>query len=108
MDLLRASPLPNTAKIGITKRKRTGIPPIKFPTKISGLFSLTAVSPTANSGVEVSIPRTKKEKANEETLNFLANLSVDATILPAPYQIMTKEPRKTRSWRMGIQLVYRS
>jgi hypothetical protein len=42
---------------------------------------------TAVSGIEVNIPSTKNEIANEEILNFLDIVSTDLIINPAPAQI---------------------
>lgn len=84
-------PFPNIAKIGMIKRKITGTPPRRFPTNISGLLSAIAVSPTANSGDDVRIPRIINETAKVESLNFRENLSVEETIRPAPIHIKINE-----------------
>ncbi len=86
-------PFPKMARTGIIRRKITTIPPIKFPTNISGLCSDTAVSPTANSGMEVRIPRIKKERANEESLSFLEMISTEDIISPEPNHIVINETK---------------
>jgi len=73
------------------KRKITTVPPRRVPTKTSGLSSRIALILTAVSGIEVSKPKTKKDKANEEILNCLAILSTDLMIRLAPNQIVMKE-----------------
>ena len=67
------------------------MPPIKLPTNISGLCSETAVSPTANSGVEVKSPKIINETAKDERPSFLENLSTDETTSPAPSHMNIKE-----------------
>lgn len=86
-------PLPKMAKRGIIRIKRTICPPIKLPTKISGVFLNIESIPTANSGIEVKKPKTKKDKENEETRKRWANLPTEETINPEPNQIKIKDKK---------------
>ncbi len=73
-------------------------PPIKFPTKISGVPFATAWRPTENSGVEVRSPKSKKDTAKDESLSFSENLLVEETINPDPIQI--KKNANTKSAKL--------
>lgn len=68
------------ASRGIIKSKITKDPPIKLPTKISGLLSKIELIPTDISVVEVKIPKIKKETKKDETLMVLEKLSVPCVI----------------------------
>ena len=83
-------PLPNTANNGIIRKNITMIPPIKLPTKISGLPSDNAANERLISGMEVNIPSKKNEIANEETFSLREILSTDLIINPEPNQIAAK------------------
>lgn len=67
------------------------MPPIKLPTNISGSRSIMLFMPTENSGVEVSSPRTKKERKNEEILKTCDILMTALMISPAPSQIVRND-----------------
>ena len=77
------------------KKKITIIPPIRFPTKISGFPSESAARDKLISGIEVRIPNKKKDIAKDDTFNFLEILSTDLIINPEPNQIAKKLIIKT-------------
>ena len=62
----RITPLPKTAKMGITKRKRTIEAPVKLPTKTAGVLLMMELMPMFISGSELKKPRIKKETTNGE------------------------------------------
>ena len=57
----------------------------------SGLAFMMLLIPTDASGMEVRIPKTKKETANEDILSFFERSSTEETISPAPNQIATND-----------------
>src|SRR3989344_7428586 len=93
------------ANNGMTRRKRTTVPPKKFPTKISALSSAREFMPTEISGIEGSKPKTKKEKAKEDSFRRRENLSTAEIIRPAPSHTKTKEKIKIRTLISGIEII---
>jgi hypothetical protein len=71
------------------RKNITIIPPIKFPTNISGVPSDRAASDKLISGIDVSIPSKKKETAKDETLSLRDSLSIESMMNPDPTQINT-------------------
>jgi hypothetical protein len=77
----------------MTKTKSTKEAPNRLPTKTSGVLLIIEFIPTLNSGIEVSIPKTKKETAKEEIFNRWEKRSTEWIIIPEQYQRMKKEMR---------------
>lgn len=82
--------LPTIASSGIISMKRMMEAPIRLPTYISGVPSMTALRPTANSLTEVNAPNTRKETAKDETLRIRDNRSTELAAKPEPIQIAVK------------------
>lgn len=78
------------ASSGIISMKRMMEAPIRLPTYISGVPSMTALRPTANSLTEVNAPNTRKETAKDETLRIRDNRSTELAAKPEPIQIAVK------------------
>jgi len=89
--LVRFIPLPNIASIGIINKNMTTTPPNRFPTNICGSFSIIEVIPTPISGMEVSIPRIKKERAKRDIFIDFDILSTEEIIKSEAYQRTIKE-----------------
>ncbi len=70
--------------------KSTNEAPSKLPTKISGVLLMIEFIPTLNSGIEVRIPKTKKETAKEDSFSLWAKRPTELTMIPEQYQRIKK------------------
>lgn len=98
-------PFPKIASRGIIKKKITIIPPIKSPTNNSGRWFKILLMPSPISGVEVSIPRTKKETAKDDRRTSLEKRDADDTMRPAANQSRRKAFIYTKKLKIPIFLV---
>jgi hypothetical protein len=85
------TPFPKTARSGMTRINKINDAPKRIPINIPGFSCIIEFKPTANSGIEVRIPRTKKETAKEESLSLFVNLVNDLTMIPLAYHMRIKD-----------------
>ena len=71
--------------------------PNKFPTKMSGVLLIIEFIPMLNSGIDVSIPKTKNDIAKGDIFNLWAKFSTDRIIIPEQYQITKNEEKYNKT-----------
>ena len=87
-------PFPATANNGMINMNSTNDAPIRSPTNIAGSRSITELTPTDNSGMDVSIPRMKNDAENDDRCIFRANRLMLLIMSSEEYQSPTNENKK--------------
>jgi hypothetical protein len=91
------------ASTGITRRRSTKDPPMRFPTNTPGFSLRTEFMPTDISEIEVKTPKSRNEVAKEDNLRLFENFSMPFTVIPDDFQ-MTKHAKKNNNMFKNISM----